>query len=84
MIYLILILALIGIIYGANNLVNGASSIAHRYNVSDFIIGALIVGVGTSMPELVTSLISTYQNNPDIAIGNVVGLKTVHLKSKKN
>lgn len=73
MIYLILILALIGIIYGANNLVNGASSIAHRYNVSDFIIGALIVGVGTSTPELITSLISTCQNNPDIAIGNVVG-----------
>lgn len=70
---LILIITLIGIIYGANNLVDGSSMLARRFNISDFIIGALIIGVGTSMPELVVSLIGTLNNSPDIAIGNVVG-----------
>lgn len=73
MVYIILILSLLGIIFGANNLVDGSSAIARKFNISEFIIGALIVGVGTSMPELVVSLIGTIQNKPDIAIGNVVG-----------
>ena len=73
MVYFILILSLIGIIYGASNLVDGSTSLAKRYHISNFIIGALIVGVGTSMPELVVSLIGTLKDNPDIAIGNVVG-----------
>lgn len=73
MVYIILILSLFGIIYGASNLVDGSTSLAKRYRVSDFIIGALIVGIGTSMPELVVSLIGTFRDNPDVAIGNVVG-----------
>ena len=71
--FIIFFITLFGIIFGANNLVNGSCSIARRFKISDFIIGALIVGVGTSMPELVVSLMGTLQNNADIAIGNVVG-----------
>lgn len=71
--YLILILSLGGIIFGADYLVSGAVSIARKYNVSDFVIGAAIVGVGTSMPELVVSFIGAIQGNADVAIGNVVG-----------
>lgn len=73
MIYCILILSLIGLIYGANILINGSSELAHRFNISNFIIGALIVGIGTSMPEFVVSLSASIQNNADIAIGNIVG-----------
>ena len=73
MIILILILALLGIIYGANYLVDGSVGIARRFNISEFVIGALIVGIGTSMPELVVSTIGAWNNNADIAIGNVVG-----------
>ncbi|MBO5903416.1 MAG: sodium:calcium antiporter, partial [Tidjanibacter sp.] len=51
--YLILILSLVGIVFGADFLVAGAVSIAKRLKISDFVIGAAIVGVGTSMPELV-------------------------------
>ena len=71
--YIILIVSLAGIVFGADYLVAGAVSIARRYKVSDFVIGAAIVGVGTSMPELVVSFIGALQGNSDVAIGNVVG-----------
>ena len=73
MIYLILIVALAGIVFGADWLVSGSVSIAKRYKVSEFVIGAAIVGVGTSMPELTVSFIGAIQGNSDVAIGNVVG-----------
>ncbi len=71
--YLILAVSLVGIVLGADYLVSGAVSIARKYKVSDFVIGAAIVGVGTSMPELVVSFIGALEGNPDVAIGNVVG-----------
>ncbi len=71
--YIILVISLAGIVLGADFLVAGAVSIARRYKVSDFVIGAAIVGVGTSMPEFVVSFIGALQGNPDVAIGNVVG-----------
>ena len=71
--YIILIVSLAGIVFGADFLVAGAVSIARKYKVSDFVIGAAIVGVGTSMPELVVSFIGAVNGNADVAIGNVVG-----------
>lgn len=71
--YIILLVSLAGIVFGADFLVAGAVSIARRYKVSDFVIGAAIVGVGTSMPELVVSFIGALNGNADVAIGNVVG-----------
>ena len=71
--YIVLIIALAGIVYGADRLVAGAVDIARRYDVSDFVIGAAIVGVGTSMPELTVSFIGALDGNSDVAIGNIVG-----------
>ena len=71
--YIILIISLVGIVLGADVLVAGAVSIARKFKVSDFVIGAAIVGVGTSMPELVVSFIGALKGNADVAIGNVVG-----------
>lgn len=71
--YIILVISLVGIVYGADFLVAGAVSIAKKYKVSDFVIGAAIVGVGTSMPELVVSFLGAIGGNADVAIGNVVG-----------
>ena len=71
--YLILLIALGGIVLGADILVVGAVSIARKYHISEFVIGAAIVGIGTSMPELVVSFIGAVQGNADVAIGNVVG-----------
>lgn len=71
--YIILIVSLAGIVFGANFLVNGSVAIARKYKVSDFVIGAAIVGIGTSMPELVVSFLGALKGNADVAIGNVVG-----------
>lgn len=71
--YIILLISLAGIVFGADFLVAGSVSIARKYKVSDFVIGAAIVGVGTSMPELVVSFIGALNGNSDVAIGNVVG-----------
>lgn len=71
--YVILILSLAGIVVSADYLVTGSIGIARRFNVSDFVIGAAIVGIGTSMPELVVSFIGALKGNADVAIGNVVG-----------
>lgn len=70
---LILLAGLTLILLGANYLVDGSSSIAKRFGLSEFIIGLTIVGIGTSTPEMVVSFISALQGKADMAIGNVVG-----------
>ena len=71
--YIILIVSLVGIVFGADFLVTGSVSIARKYKVSDFVIGAAIIGVGTSMPEMTVSVLGALNGNADVAIGNVVG-----------
>lgn len=61
------------IVFGADWLVDGASSIARKAGISEFVIGLTIVGFGTSCPELVVSLTGALEGNADISIGNVVG-----------
>lgn len=70
---LLLIVGLALVVLGADFLVDGASSIAKRFGVSDFVIGLTIVGMGTSAPEMVVSFIGALHGNGDIAIGNVIG-----------
>lgn len=70
---LLLIVGLALVVLGADFLVDGASSIAKKFGVSDFVIGLTIVGMGTSAPEMVVSFIGALQGNGDIAIGNVIG-----------
>ena len=53
--------------------VNGASGIARSLGVSESVIGLTLVAAGTSLPELVTSVVAALKKNPGIAIGNVIG-----------
>lgn len=71
--FLILLAGLALILFGANWLVDGSSSIAKKTGMSEFIIGLTIVGIGTSTPEMVVSFISSLQGKADMAIGNIVG-----------
>lgn len=71
--YIILLVTLAGIVSGADFLVTGSVSLARRFKISDFVIGAAIVGIGTSMPEFVVSFLGALNGNADVAIGNVVG-----------
>lgn len=68
-----IIAGLVMIIVGSDWLVEGASGIARKYGISEFVIGMTIVGIGTSMPELVASVISAIGGHGDMALGNVTG-----------
>ena len=68
-----LILGIVLLSFGASWLTDGASALAKRLGVSEFIIGVTIVAIGTSMPELVVSVKSAIAGQADVSIGNVVG-----------
>ena len=70
---LILLAGLALVVFGADYLVEGASGIARRFGLSEFVIGLTIVGMGTSAPEMVVSFIGAFHGNADISVGNVVG-----------
>ncbi|MCV7281849.1 calcium/sodium antiporter [Mycolicibacterium flavescens] len=61
------------VVVGADWLVDGAVGMARQFGVSDALIGLTVVAIGTSAPELVTTLISTVRGDRDIAIGNLIG-----------
>lgn len=68
-----ILLGLGGLIWGGDKFVDGASGIASRMGVSEAIIGLTIVAIGTSLPELATSVVAAIKNEPGLAIGNVIG-----------
>lgn len=70
---LLLLLGVTLVVAGSNYLVEGASDIARRSGISEFVIGLAIVGIGTSTPEMVVSFIGALQGNADISVGNVLG-----------
>lgn len=76
---LLLLAGFLILIKGADFLVNGASSIAKRYNVSNLAIGLTVVAFGTSMPELVVSLLAALTGQSDASFGNVIGSNNFNL-----
>lgn len=70
---ILLIIGLVLVLTGADALVDGASALARKWGISEFVIGLTIVALGTSAPEMVVSFISAFQGNSDIAVGNIIG-----------
>ncbi len=70
---LFILLGLAGLVIGGQLIVTSATSIAQSFGISERIIGLTIVSIGTSLPELATSIVAVRKKNVDIAIGNVVG-----------
>lgn len=68
-----LVVGIAATIWGADLLVSGAISIAQALGISDAVIGLTIIAIGTSAPELITTLVATYRNERDVAIGNLIG-----------
>ncbi len=64
---------LAALVWGGDKFVGGATGIAHAIGVSDAVIGLTIVAVGTSLPELATSVVAAAKNQAAIAVGNVIG-----------
>ena len=68
-----IILGIVGIIIGGNFVVDNATIIAQNFGMSDTFIGLTIVALGTSLPELVTSVVAAKKGESDLALGNVIG-----------
>ncbi|MGB7341190.1 MAG: calcium/sodium antiporter [Phototrophicaceae bacterium] len=68
-----LVLGLVGLFFGGNWLVKGASLLARSIGISPLVVGLTVVALGTSTPELLVSVSAALQGSPDIAIGNVLG-----------
>lgn len=71
--FLYVVCGLVGLALGGKWIVDGAVQIAGLFNVSQSLIGLTVVAIGTSLPELATSVVAAYKGQTDIAIGNVVG-----------
>lgn len=67
------------LIFGANWLVDGASALAKKYEVSDLVIGLTIVSFGTSAPELVVNSLASTNGYSDIVLGNIIGSNNLNL-----
>jgi cation:H+ antiporter len=70
---LFIVIGLAGLVIGGQLIVTSATSIAQSFGLSERVIGLTIVSIGTSLPELATSIVAVRKKNVDIAIGNVVG-----------
>ncbi len=73
------LIAFIPLIYGADMLVDGASSLAKRYNIPNIVIGLTIVAFGTSAPEFIVNFFASLAGNTDIVLGNVLGSNIVNI-----
>lgn len=76
---LLIIVGFASLIFGANWLVDGASSLAKKNNVSDLVIGLTIVAFGTSAPELVVNTVASFNGLSDIVFGNIIGSNNFNL-----
>ncbi len=70
---MIFIVSMIALIYGAGFIINESEKIAKHYNISAFVIGATLVALGTSLPEMAVSISASLKGSGDIAVANVVG-----------
>lgn len=70
---LLFALGFVLLVKGADWLVEGASSLARRMRISDFVVGLTVVSFGTSMPELIVNITASFQGSSDIAVGNILG-----------
>jgi cation:H+ antiporter len=78
-IMIFLVLGLVGLPLGADLLVDNATILAQQYGVSDTVIGLTLVAVGTSLPELATTVMAAIRRQADVALGNVIGSNMFNL-----
>lgn len=74
-----MIVGLIGLPFGAGVLIDGAVSLADDMGISEEVVGLTIVAIGTSLPELATTVAATFRRQADVALGNVIGSNMFNL-----
>ena len=77
--YVILIIAMAGLIFGADFIINQSERIALRFNISEFVIGSTLIALGTSLPEMAASMAASLDNKPELAIANAVGSNIINI-----
>jgi cation:H+ antiporter len=70
---LLILIGMVGLYFGGEFIVDSATKLAKEWGLSEVVIGILVVALGTSLPELATSIVASYKGNADMAIGNIVG-----------
>ena len=73
------IIGLAILVWSADTFIDGATSLAIRFNMPSFLIGVIILGIGTSAPELVVSALAALAGSPDIALGNAYGSNIINI-----
>ena len=76
-----IVLGCVGLVYGADWFLDGADDIALNFGISQRVIGLTLVALGTSLPELVTSLVAAFRKEVDISVGNLIGSNIFNLLS---
>lgn len=76
---LMIFIGLIGLIIGANGVVAGATFLTEWFGWQSSVIGLSVIALGTSLPELATSLVATYRRKPDLAVANIIGANFINL-----
>ena len=77
--FIIFTIALGVLIWGADLIIDESESIALKFHIPEFIIGATLIALGTSLPEMAASIAASYASKPDIAIANVIGSNTFNI-----
>ncbi|MEE9499443.1 MAG: calcium/sodium antiporter [Nitrospinaceae bacterium] len=71
--FIYVLAGLASLYFGGETLITGSLRIAHRFKISPFVIGATVMGFGTSSPELAVSVLASFQGAAEVAVGNVIG-----------
>lgn len=77
--FVIFVLAMGVLIWGADMIINQSERIALKFRIPEFIIGATLVALGTSLPEMAASIVASLNNQPQIAVSNVIGSNILNI-----
>ena len=77
--FVIFIIAMGALVFGADFIINQSERIALRFNISEFIIGSTLIALGTSLPEMAASMAASFDNKPELAIANAVGSNIMNI-----
>jgi len=77
--FIIFIISMAALIYGADFIIKESEKIALHFNISSFVIGATLVAFGTSLPEMAASMVASYHHKSDMAVANVIGSVTFNI-----
>lgn len=77
--YIIFLISMAALIYGAHHIIVESERIALHFNISSFVIGATLIAVGTSLPEMAASIAASSAGKSDMAVANVLGSVTFNI-----